>query len=196
MEIKGIINTESPNEHWGFLPVKDKVVLDLGCGINSEFTPTPWYFLQEQGAKKVIGVDSDNNSYQWFKKNFNVQNFIPFMDMVDRIEKFEFYFGYFKPQIVKMDVEGSEILLNALKPELLEGIEHIGIEYHNLSCKISCERLFKDNGYKVDYYKFNHLDIDYQGVLHAYKLFEPVKLNKLETRYHTHFENAEYIKQD
>lgn len=194
--IKGIINTEAPAEHWSFLPVKDKVVLDLGCGINSEFTPTPWYFLQEQGAKKVIGVDSDKNSYDWFKQNYNVKDFIPIMDMVDRIEKFELYLGYYKPQIVKIDVEGSEILLNALNLDYLSHVEHIGIEYHNLSCLISCEYLLEKAGFKLEYFKFNHLDIDYQGVLHGYKSFEPIKLNKMETRYHTHFENAEYIKQD
>jgi hypothetical protein len=33
--IKGTIATEHPQEHWGFLNVQGKTVLDLGCGINS-----------------------------------------------------------------------------------------------------------------------------------------------------------------
>ncbi len=40
-EIKGEIHSEHPQDHWRFLPVEDQVVLDLGCVINSEHTPTP-----------------------------------------------------------------------------------------------------------------------------------------------------------
>jgi len=47
-QIKGTITTEHPQEHWGFLNVQGKTVLDLGCGINSEHTPTPWYFLEDK----------------------------------------------------------------------------------------------------------------------------------------------------
>jgi hypothetical protein len=91
------------------------------------------------------------------------------MDMVDRIEKFELYLGYYKPQVVKIDVEGSEILLNALDLLYLSSVEQIGIEYHNLSALISCENKLKEAGFELEYYKFPHLDIDYQGVLHGYK---------------------------
>ena len=66
--VRSIIRDENPENHWGFLPVKDKVVLDLGCGVNSEFVPTPWFFLEMRKAKKVYGVDPDPNSYEWFKK--------------------------------------------------------------------------------------------------------------------------------
>jgi predicted RNA methylase len=71
MDNRNIIRTienESPDTHWGFLPVKDKVVLDLGCGLNSEFMPTPYFFIQERGASKVIGVDPNEQSYQWYKQ--------------------------------------------------------------------------------------------------------------------------------
>lgn len=168
-DIKGIITSENPKEHWGFLFVQDKVVLDLGCGINSEHTPTPWYFIQDRGASKVIGVDSNPQSYQWFKQNYNIQNFIPFMDMVDRYEKFEFYFDYFKPQVVKMDVEGSEIYMNAFNNKLLDSVEQIAIEYHNYPCLLAIEGKLKENNYKLQYYKFEHLDITHQGVLYGYK---------------------------
>jgi SAM-dependent methyltransferase len=176
---KGAITTENPQEHWGFLNVTGKKVLDLGCGINSEFTPTPWYFLQDMQAKQVIGVDGNPQSYEWFKNNFKVKNFIPIMDMVDRIEKFELYLGYYKPEIVKMDIEGSEILINALNVSYLESVQQIGIEYHNLSCLISCENKLTEAGFKLEYFNFEHLDIDYQGVLHGYKDFKPIELKKI-----------------
>lgn len=168
-EIKGYINSENPAEHWGFLPVENEIILDLGCGINNtEHLPTPMYWVQNK-AKMVYGIDPSQQSYDWFKTNFVVKNFINMMDYVDRTEKFDIYLNATKPTVVKIDVEGSEIFLNAIKPSNLDTVRHIGIEYHNLSCLLSCESLLKSQGYSIDYYKFSHLDIDYQGVLHAYK---------------------------
>lgn len=168
-DIKGIITSENPKEHWGFLYVQDKVVLDLGCGINSEHTPTPWYFIQDRGAKKVIGVDSNPQSYQWFKQNYNIQNFIIFSDVIDRYEKIVFLFDYFKPQVVKMDIEGAEIYMNALNNELFDTVEQIAIEYHSFPCLVAIEGKLKENNYILEYYKFEHLNIDHQGVLFGYK---------------------------
>ena len=168
-EIKGYIESEAPSIHWGFLPTRGQVVLDLGCGINNqEYIPTPLHWIQGE-ATKVYGVDPSPQSYEWFKQNLNLKNFIPFMDWVDRTEKFEIYFNVCKPSVVKIDVEGAEIFMNAVKPEFLEGIRHIGIEYHSLACLLSCESLLEKNGYTLEYYKFPHLDIDHQGVLYAYK---------------------------
>lgn len=167
-EIKGEIHSEHPSDHWRFLPITDQVVLDLGCGINSEHTPTPVYWIESK-AKLVVGVDPSPQSYEWFKKNFNIKNFVNVMDYVDRIEKFELFLGYYRPDVVKIDIEGGELFLNGLDPKYLSSVRHIGIEYHNLPCLVSCERLLKDNGYTLEYYKFPHLDIDYQGVLYAYK---------------------------
>jgi len=167
-EISGLINSENPSDHWRFLPVQSQVVLDLGSGINSEHTPTPMYWIQKE-AKMVYGVDPSQESYNWYKQNFNVKNFIQFCDYVDRLEKFSFYFDAVKPDVAKIDVEGSEIFLMGLKPESLQSVRHIGIEYHNLSALLACEHLFKENGYEMEYYKFPHLDIDYQGVIYGHK---------------------------
>lgn len=168
-EITGLIHTENPAEHWSFLPIDGETILDLGCGINNnEYIPTPVHWIQGN-AKKVVGVDPSQQSYDWFKSNLNIKKFIPIMDWVDRTEKFEMYLNVTKPTVCKIDVEGSEIFMNAINPESLQGVRHIGIEYHNLSCLLSCERLLSDNGYTLYYYKFPHLDIDYQGVLYGHR---------------------------
>ena len=168
-DIKGTIHNEDPTIHWGFLPIENETILDLGCGINNqEFLPTPMYWIQGK-AKMVYGVDPGQQSYDWFKQNLNLKNFINIMDWVDRTEKFELYMKATKPSVMKIDVEGSEIFMNAINPEYFEGIRHIGIEYHNLACLLSCEHILKDLGYDLYYYKFNHLDLDHQGVLHAHK---------------------------
>ena len=165
--IKKFITSEDPSDHWSFLPVEGKVVLDLGCGINSEFIPTPWYFLEMRKCKKVYGVDGNPESYKWFRENHNVQNFIPFMDMVDRIEKFEWYLSNSNAEVVKIDVEGAEVMLHALNPKYLLNVNHIAIEYHNFPCLVSCERLLNDNGFLIEYYGFENRDLEHQGVVYG-----------------------------
>lgn len=169
----GIIMDENPENHWGFLPVQDKVVLDLGCGINSEFTPTPWFFHQDKKCSKIYGVDGDINSYNWFKQNYNVENFIHFCDMVDRLFKFEWYIGNTNPDVIKIDVEGAEIFLLGLDPKYLLNVSHIAIEYHNLSCLVACEKLLEENGFLIQYYKFGPVNIEHQGVIYGRKPQNP-----------------------
>jgi hypothetical protein len=168
-EIKGYINSEKPEDHWRMLPIDGETILDLGCGINSQETPTPIYWIQNK-AKLVIGVDPSKESYEWFQKNFKIKEFIPIMDYVDRIEKFHLYFGYYKPTVAKIDIEGGELYLNGLDAAYLTKTAHIAIEYHSYPCLVSCERLLKDNGYEIEYYKFGHIDIDHQGVIYGKKI--------------------------
>lgn len=184
-KVVSIIEDENPINHWGFLPIENKIVLDLGCGLNSQFEPTPWYFLQNRKAKKVYGVDPDLNSYNWYKQNYNVQNFIPFMDYVDRLEKIEWYIENSKASVIKMDIEGSEVMMHALNPKYLKNVDDIAIEYHNFPCLVSCERLLEDNGFMVNYHKFKHLDLEHQGVIHGYRFKEDRKQD--------FFENAEFV---
>lgn len=169
MEISGIIKSEHPAEHWGFLSVKDKKVLDLGCGINSEFVPTPYFFLQESKAKSVVGVDSNPQSYQWFKQNYNVRDFILYMDFVDRYEKIEMYLKYHRPEVVKIDIEGSEVHLLSIDSDCFQSVEQIAVEYHNKTCLVALERILKENNYNIKYFRFEHIEPDHQGVVFGFK---------------------------
>ena len=57
------IATENPKEHWGFLYVENKTVLDMGCSFyEANFNPgmlssAEWFV--ENKAAKVIGFDGD-----------------------------------------------------------------------------------------------------------------------------------------
>lgn len=49
-----IIKSESPNEHWGFLEVDGRVIIDMGSGIwEQDAEPTPIHFLKEIGRAHV-----------------------------------------------------------------------------------------------------------------------------------------------
>lgn len=166
--IKKTITSEDPNIHWDMLPVRGKVVLDLGSGIWDHSLPTPMYFLQ-QGASKVIGVDASTQSYDWFKQNLNHPTFIQHMDMIDSTQKFELFLGHYRPDVVKCDVEGGEIYLNSLDPSYLTSVTNMAIEYHNLATKLVSESILKNNGYIISYYDFTGINSDNQGVIYGYR---------------------------
>jgi predicted rRNA methylase YqxC with S4 and FtsJ domains len=70
------VNNENPNEHWEFINVNGKTVLDLGCGRwehveyrDPNWPTTPEYWTQK-GANQVIGIDADQNEIDWFLKMY------------------------------------------------------------------------------------------------------------------------------
>jgi hypothetical protein len=180
--LRGVIKNESPEEHWSFLPVKDKVVCDFGCGINSEFTPTPIYFHNQKQAKLVIGVDPSEQSYKWFKSNYNVPGFLMHLDYIDDVRKLEMYLDRYKPEVVKMDIEGEEALLGALKDQYVDCVKHFAVEYHSVGCRLICETMFKKWGFEVGIYKFETIDPEWQGVMYAYKKEDIIKLDKIDIK--------------
>lgn len=145
-----IIRTEEPKEHWGFLDVEGKVLMDMGCGIwehNIELTPI---FFLNKGATKVIGIDPSEPSYTWYRDNLKTERFFQHMDYLDSTEKFKFYLNAYKPQVLKIDVEGSEIYLNNITKEDMESVIEIGVEYHSLACRITIESMATEWGFKIE----------------------------------------------
>lgn len=70
------VNTENPIEHWKYINVKNKIVLDLGCGRwekierrDPEWFTTPEYFIS-MGASKVFAIDINQEEIDWFNNNF------------------------------------------------------------------------------------------------------------------------------
>ena len=82
MDNEKIIRSEDPAQHWYFLDVQDKTVLDLGCGLWDSQMPTPYYFLKERRAARVVGVDSSVDSYNWYMANFKDPNFLLHLDNI------------------------------------------------------------------------------------------------------------------
>jgi cyclopropane fatty-acyl-phospholipid synthase-like methyltransferase len=163
------IQSEEPKDHWYMLDVKDKIVLDLGCGLWDSKTPTPYYFI-EQGASKVIGVDSSIESYNWYKQNFNHSKFMLHLDNIDDIEKFKMFLSYYKPHVVKIDIEGMELLMGNLTKDYFTSVREMAIEYHGLAHNIMLKTMFNEWGFtEVEQYAFEGIPVDAQGVYHAKK---------------------------
>jgi hypothetical protein len=169
MEIKRI-NTEEPKEHWGFLDVDGRTIIDMGCGIwEPNVEPTPIYFLKE-GVTKVIGIDPAEPSYNWYKENVKTERFFQHMDYLDSTEKFKFYINAYKPQVLKIDIEGGEIFMNNLTAEDLESVREIGIEYHNLASKIVIQNMATEWGFNIEgRYQLMDINPDAMGVFHLKK---------------------------
>ena len=90
------ITSEEPDNHWGFINFKDKIVLDLGCGKFHSTISTYDWFLQN-GAKQVIGVDLGNETSEDI-------NFIYSGGEVNSKERLLKLINEYNPEIIKSDI--------------------------------------------------------------------------------------------
>jgi len=128
-----IIQSERPEEHWAMVDCCDRSILDLGCAYNDtddEKTRenklgTPQYFIGQKPSN-YLGVDSFSKDIEDFRKEFTNFNFI--CDFINSSEKILKYIEDSRPQIVKSDIEGAEILFCGI--DRLKFVEEICIEIH------------------------------------------------------------------
>ena len=123
---KIIEDPEGYEAHWGYTNFEDKTVLDLGADYGST---TSWLF--QKGAKKIIAVECDRERFDKLLQNYGddkdvvclrekILSGIQIVKLVDT----------YKPDLVKMDIEGDEInLLDVNKNEILS-VKELLIEYH------------------------------------------------------------------
>jgi glycosyltransferase involved in cell wall biosynthesis len=163
------INSEHPYEHWSFLDVKDKIVLDMGCSFydatyNPGMLSSAEWFVQT-GATIVIGFDA--NPYEVDKYNVVYRNnpkYKVFKLFVDSSEKIRDLLKY-NPEVIKCDIEGGEIYFNDITKEEMECVQQIGIEYHDEATKQMCESKLSEWGFDfVEQYSLMYIDTNKQGV--------------------------------
>jgi glycosyltransferase involved in cell wall biosynthesis len=163
------INSEHPYEHWSFLDVKDKTVLDMGCSFydatyNPGMLSSAEWFVQT-GATIVIGFDA--NPYEVDKYNVVYRNnpkYKVFKLFVDSSEKIKDLLKY-NPEVIKCDIEGGEIYFNDITKEEMECVQQIGIEYHDEATKQMCESKLSEWGFDfVEQYSLMYIDTNKQGV--------------------------------
>ena len=99
--------------HWNYTSFKDKVILDLGADCGSTAN---WFFGKE--AKRVIAVECDENLYNQLVENYKGDmDVIPVKMKVDSSAKISELIYLYKPDLVKVDIEGYETKIMEMKQE-------------------------------------------------------------------------------
>ena len=150
------VNNENPNEHWQFVDVIDKTILDLGCGRwesveyrDSNWPTTPEFWIQK-GANKVIGVDSDQNEIDWFmKKHINNICFNFKCMMINSPQDLLNLINEYTPEIIKCDIEGGEIHFVNLNNDIVKQIQQYYIETHSDELYNKCISKLEECDYDI-----------------------------------------------
>lgn len=150
------VNNENPNQHWEFVNVKEKTVLDLGCGRwehieyrDSAWPTTPEYWIQK-GATKVIAIDSDMNEINWFNSMYNEElNYTFICLFINSSISFFNLINEYKPNCIKCDIEGGEIHLINLDKETFRLVEEYYIETHSNELYNGCINKLKECEYDI-----------------------------------------------
>jgi Methyltransferase FkbM domain len=145
----GVSNADSISsfiqKEYDFLPVKEKVVIDIGANIGDSSI----YFVLK-GARRVIAIEPDPQICQFAIKNIELNGFSDRIELMNvacsSIDTIDQDFSKptlitlqgiidqcsIKPSILKIDCEGCEydVILSATSNTLLN-FTHIQIEYHH-----------------------------------------------------------------
>jgi len=131
------LDNENSAEHWKFINVKNKIVLDLGCGrwnkverVDDSWLTTPEHFIFN-GATKVIGVDIDHEEISWFKNKYqNDLRYEFILKSINSENDIKFLYDTYKPNCVKFDIESNEKFLFKMNESDICSIEEYYIETH------------------------------------------------------------------
>jgi hypothetical protein len=139
------VDNENPYNHWEYVNVENKIVVDLGCGRwekveyrDPSWPTTPEYF-KIKGASCVVGMDSDPEEIKWFKSNFNLDSSFQFIEFsLQSSNDFKEIIEKIKPNCIKCDIEGGEIHLINLADEIFKMVDEYYIETHNQELYLQC----------------------------------------------------------
>jgi hypothetical protein len=114
-------------KHWGVIECRDKVVLDLGADYGS----TAKFFL-EKGAKMVIAVEGDERLAHKLRKNSErVKGIIAVGLRIACAKDIENLILEFKPDVVKVDIEGAEVFLKGVDSHIFSLVNEYAVETHD-----------------------------------------------------------------
>lgn len=158
--IKRNINSEEPDDHWGFLNPKNKTVLDLGCAkFFSKISTAEWFV--NKGSIKVVGVDTHDIGYSH-------ENFIMKIKTISSSDHLRSLIDEFLPEIIKCDIEGAEIYFEKLLLPIC--VTDFAVEYHDEKTKLSIENSIASWGFtNIEYYTLLGHSINRIGVIHVWK---------------------------
>jgi SAM-dependent methyltransferase len=150
-----LVNNENPIEHWQYINVKDRVVLDLGCGRwekveirDKNWLTTPEYFLAN-AAKKVVAIDADPEEIEWFTNKFNNDNLKFILKSINSTQDIIELYNIYKPDCVKCDIETNEKFLLGLTKEQFCSVKEYYIETHGNNLYFTIIDLLNKYNYSI-----------------------------------------------
>jgi len=138
-------NNEDFETQYGNVDYRDKIVMDIGAEIG-----TTAYFFLTKGAREVIAVEGYEPYFKELVKNIDRDNRVkPIKLWITSENDFEKLIEKHNPDIVKVDIEGAEISLIKVSPEVLSKPSVWIIETHSLETKDVLISKFLNAGYKL-----------------------------------------------
>ena len=145
------IKSENSSDHWPFFDVKNKNVLDIGCGIwyTKEMEETsPIYFAKE--ANLVVGIDANHGDIEKYKNYVGDNNKFVFQHLpIDNVQQVRNLITEHSITSLKSDIEGHEVILLDLTKEDLENVETIAIEFHSEELKEAFMKKIPEWGFEI-----------------------------------------------
>jgi len=118
---------EDFDKHWNYTSFVGKTVLDLGADYGS----TAHYFLKK-GATRIIAVEGDPELASKLEQNYQNNSRVKCIKMwIQRSDHIVNFIRAFKPDLAKVDIEGSESVLLNINPEVLKMVKEWLIEIHS-----------------------------------------------------------------
>lgn len=146
------IHTENSTVHWKYFNVKDKNVLDLGCGlwdVRDVNEMSPFYFYK-QGAKTVIGIDTLDSDINFLNENNLDKDRITFIkDFISTDQQVKDLIKTHNINSIKSDIEKSETLFYNFTADDFKSIDTFALEYHGSDIKQGFLSRYKDWGFKL-----------------------------------------------
>lgn len=147
------IFVENPDQHWEYVNVEGKRVLDLGCGDFGNATTLPYpstvEYLLERQASFVVGVDISVVDTENLKNKIDMSK-IKILSMpiesstqiIDLVEQNNI-------DIVKCDIEGFETALFDIPVEAFRKVEEYYVETHGNDLHNRCIEKLTECGYDI-----------------------------------------------
>lgn len=147
------IFVENPDQHWEYINVEGKRVLDLGCGDFGNATTLPYpstvEYLLERQASFVVGVDISAVDTENLKNKIDMSK-IKVLSMpiesstqiIDLVEQNNI-------DIVKCDIEGFETALFDIPVEAFRKVEEYYVETHGNDLHNKCIEKLTECGYDI-----------------------------------------------
>jgi predicted RNA methylase len=139
---------ENYGEHWSFVAVRGKAVLDLGADYGS----TASYFLY-RGAKSIVAVEGNHELASKLKAHYTGKsNVVAIEEMISNSRMISSLIRSYRPDVAKVDIEGAEAYLLDCSDEALKSVRSWMIEVHESSLRQSLAEKFSRLGFTTEMY--------------------------------------------